>query len=100
MGMRNYCAGYYDEGTGKMNFWIQAETEVGIKGTKGYLVDVPKLIFGLTGSKLHSVNYKKSLLYPVVEQNSLPSVPPPPQQQRNNIGGFIRPPFFWKRNRS
>lgn len=99
--MRNYCAGYYDENTGKMNFWIQAETEVGIKGTKGYLLEVPKLVFGLTGSKLHSLDYKKTLFYPPVvdEQNNYPPVAPPPQPQRNNnIGGFIRPPLlFWKK---
>ncbi|KAI8333014.1 hypothetical protein BD560DRAFT_378732 [Blakeslea trispora] len=52
MGMRNYCAGYYDEQTGKVNFWIQAEKEVGVKGTMGYLVDVPKLLFGQAGYHL------------------------------------------------
>ncbi|KAI8337947.1 hypothetical protein BC941DRAFT_352187 [Chlamydoabsidia padenii] len=49
MGCRNYCAGYYDDVTGKMNFWIQAEKEVGKKGTMGYLFDVPKLVFGQAG---------------------------------------------------
>lgn len=52
MGMRNYCAGYYDEQNGKINFWIQAEKEVGVKGTMGYLVDVPKLLFGQAGYHL------------------------------------------------
>ncbi|KAI9481218.1 MAG: hypothetical protein EXX96DRAFT_482454 [Benjaminiella poitrasii] len=61
MGMRNYCAGYYDEQTGKVNFWIQAEKEVGAKGTMGYLVDVPKLVFGQAGYHLFHQN-KKQLL--------------------------------------
>ncbi|ORZ15213.1 hypothetical protein BCR42DRAFT_353367, partial [Absidia repens] len=54
MGCRNYCAGYYDESTGKINFWIQAEKEVGKKGTMGYLLDVPKLVFGQAGYHLHT----------------------------------------------
>lgn len=59
--MRNYCAGYYDEKTGKINFWIQAEKEVGVKGTMGYLVDVPRLLFGQAGYHLYHQN-KKQLL--------------------------------------
>ncbi|KAG0177072.1 hypothetical protein DFQ29_005293 [Apophysomyces sp. BC1021] len=61
MGMRNYCAGYFEEKTGKMNFWIQAEKEVGKKGTMGYLVDVPKLVFGQAGYHLHTQS-KRHLL--------------------------------------
>ncbi|KAG1466101.1 hypothetical protein G6F56_004755 [Rhizopus delemar] len=61
MGMRNYCAGYYDEKTGKINYWIQAEKEVGVKGTLGYLVDVPRLLFGQAGYHLYHQN-KKELL--------------------------------------
>ncbi|CAO3662981.1 unnamed protein product [Rhizopus stolonifer] len=61
MGMRNYCAGYFDEKTGKINFWIQAEKEVGVKGTMGYLVDVPRLLFGQAGYHLYHQN-KKQLL--------------------------------------
>ncbi|KAI9256720.1 hypothetical protein BY458DRAFT_519383 [Sporodiniella umbellata] len=61
MGMRNYCAGYYDENTGKLNFWIQAEKEVGVKGTMGYLVDVPRLLFGQAGYHLYHQN-KRELL--------------------------------------
>ncbi|KAI9280760.1 hypothetical protein BY458DRAFT_500302 [Sporodiniella umbellata] len=61
MGMRNYCAGYYDENSGKINFWIQAEKEVGVKGTMGYLVDVPRLLFGQAGYHLYHQN-KEQLL--------------------------------------
>ncbi|KAG1150144.1 hypothetical protein G6F37_001853 [Rhizopus arrhizus] len=61
MGMRNYCAGYYDEKTKKINFWIQVEKEVGIKGTLGYLVDVPRLLFGQAGYHIYHQN-KKQLL--------------------------------------
>ncbi|KAI8062082.1 hypothetical protein BC940DRAFT_309487 [Gongronella butleri] len=50
MGMRNYCAGYMDA-QGKINFWIQAEKEVGKKGTMGYHIQVPRLIFGRDGLK-------------------------------------------------
>jgi hypothetical protein len=53
MGTRNYCAGYIDGNTGKINFWIQCEQAAGVKGTKGYLVDVPKLVFGAEGCRLH-----------------------------------------------
>lgn len=100
MGMRNYCAVYYDEDTGKLNFRIQAEAEVGIKGTKGYLVQVPKLVFGLTGFKLHTVDHKKALLLCTAE-NSLPASSPLPEQQKQrrqwyNISCFLRPLFFWK----
>ncbi|EIE79748.1 hypothetical protein RO3G_04453 [Rhizopus delemar RA 99-880] len=61
MGMRNYCAGYYDEKTKKINFWIQVEKEVGVKGTLGYLVDVPRLLFGQAGYHIYHQN-KKQLL--------------------------------------
>ncbi|KAI8146948.1 hypothetical protein BJV82DRAFT_665052 [Fennellomyces sp. T-0311] len=61
MGMRNYCAGYYDDRNGKMNFWIQAEKIVGQKGTMGYLIDVPKLIFGDSGHKLATASTEQLL---------------------------------------
>ncbi|KAI8981833.1 hypothetical protein BDF20DRAFT_863500 [Mycotypha africana] len=69
MGRRNYCAGYFDEGTGKLNFWIQAEVDIGKKGTRGYLVDVPKLVFGQAGVTLHTKVTKDHLL----KQNILAS---------------------------
>ena len=59
--MRNYCAGYYDEKTKKITFWIQVEKEVGVKGTLGYLVDVPRLLFGQAGYHIYHQN-KKQLL--------------------------------------
>lgn len=55
MGMRNYCAAYYDPATGKMNFWIQVEERVGVKGTMGYQLDVPKLVFGPQGKLIHQL---------------------------------------------
>ncbi|ORY94613.1 hypothetical protein BCR43DRAFT_442511 [Syncephalastrum racemosum] len=67
MGMRNYTAGYYDEETGKLNFWIQAEKEVGKKGTMGYLVDVPRLVFSNVGMRLYS-HSKRDLLPAYVQQ--------------------------------
>jgi hypothetical protein len=63
MGMRNYCAGYFDEKSGKINFWIQAEKEVGKKGTMGYLVDVPRLVFGQAGYHLYHQNKRDYLDY-------------------------------------
>ncbi|KAI8072289.1 hypothetical protein BC940DRAFT_233352 [Gongronella butleri] len=63
MGFRNYCAGYYDEQSGKMMFWIQAEQEPGVKGTKGYLLDVPRLVFGQGGYHKLSQN-KDHLIQP------------------------------------
>ncbi|KAI9470847.1 MAG: hypothetical protein EXX96DRAFT_531384 [Benjaminiella poitrasii] len=111
MGMRNYCAGYYDEKKGNMNFWIQAETEVGVKGTKGYLVEVPKLVFGQVGAKLHTENHKEQLLAyhhhasSTHNNSNAAHMPPPPpstqhqhhhyqQQPAQHIGpgGFVRPP--------
>ncbi|KAI8379406.1 uncharacterized protein BYT42DRAFT_568689 [Radiomyces spectabilis] len=88
MGMRNYCAGYLDEETGKMNFWIQAEKEVGKKGTMGYLVDVPKLLFGQAGYHLH-VQQK-----PPLSSSTYSSLPPPPPASGNapTTGGFVMPP--------
>lgn len=93
MGMRNYCAGYYDEETGKLNFWIQAEKEVGKKGTMGYLVDVPRLVFSQVGTRLYS--HSKKDLMPVLNehhqhgsshhhhyQQSSPSPPPLDNQHR------------------
>lgn len=81
--MRNYCAGYYDEQTGKINFWIQAEKEVGVKGTMGYLVDVPKLLFGQAGYHLSNQSKKQVLndLYQSPHQSpsfmgGLPQLPP------------------------
>ncbi|KAI8987067.1 hypothetical protein BDB01DRAFT_720027 [Pilobolus umbonatus] len=73
MGMRNYCAGYYDEATGKINFWIQAEKEVGVKGTMGYLVDVPKLLFGQAGYHLSHQNKREILAYAKPAHYSEPS---------------------------
>ncbi|CEP10655.1 hypothetical protein [Parasitella parasitica] len=67
MGMRNYCAGYYDEQTGKINFWIQAEKEVGVKGTMGYLIDVPKLVFGQAGYHM-SQQDKRQVLADLLRQ--------------------------------
>ncbi|KAI9313656.1 hypothetical protein BX666DRAFT_2020637 [Dichotomocladium elegans] len=64
MGARNYCAGYYDENTGKLNFWIQAEKEIGVKGTMGYLVDTPRLVFSQVGARLYSIN-KRDMMPPL-----------------------------------
>lgn len=79
--MRNYCAGYFDEETGKINFWIQAEKEVGVKGTMGYLVDVPRLLFGQAGYHLYHQN-KLQLLNDVYQMN-----PYEQQQQQQPYGG-------------
>lgn len=105
MGCRNYCAGYFDEATGKINFWIQAEKEVGKKGTMGYLLDVPKLVFGQAGYHLHTqgknhllssgagYQYKES--FPGAQQQQ--QYPPPGAQQQyppppdNGPGGFVMP---------
>lgn len=83
MGKRNYCAGYYDDKTGKINFWIQAEKEVGQKGTSGYLVDVPKLVFGEAGLRIAESN-KEQLLQSLIQQQ-----PPPP----DHVGGFAHPTY-------
>ncbi|CDS11630.1 hypothetical protein LRAMOSA03893 [Lichtheimia ramosa] len=103
MGKRNYCAGYYDDKTGKINFWIQAEKEVGQKGTSGYLVDVPKLVFGEAGLRIAESN-KEQLLqsliqqqqqqqqqqtYPFPQQQAYQQPPPPP----DHVGGFVRPTY-------
>lgn len=113
MGMRNYCAGYYDESTGKINFWIQAEKEVGVKGTMGYLVDVPRLLFGQAGYHLYHQN-KKQLLNDIFQPNPYgnhhfphhqqqPQQPQQPNYEdsgrehhhfrrlQNAIGGFVMP---------
>ncbi|KAG2209010.1 hypothetical protein INT46_000780 [Mucor plumbeus] len=122
MGMRNYCAGYFEEDTGRIHFYIQAEKEVGIKGTKGYLIAVPKLLFGKIGTKLHMqspLEYLNAIKRPI-NSNIPPSPPQPSQQpqfpqpqfsqqqfsqQQENLrgfqqsgfaGGFIRPPRFWR----
>lgn len=84
MGMRNYCAGYLDEDTGRLHFYIQAEKEVGIKGTKGYLVPVPKLVFGKIGTKLHAkspLEYLADLNRRPTADSNLPPPPPNPSQQ-------------------
>lgn len=87
MGMRNYTAGYLDESTGKLNFCIQAEKEVGKKGTMGYLVDVPKLVFSQAGARLYS-HQKRDLMPPLRHGSAPPPHPPrpganyPPQGQR------------------
>ncbi|KAG2182686.1 hypothetical protein INT44_005666 [Umbelopsis vinacea] len=117
MGMRNYCAAYYDPATGKMNFWIQAELRVGVKGTMGYLLDVPKLVFGPRGGLIHHLAQTAPVL-PLspsavrdtpANTNPLPPppkdrpVPPPPMPPRpdsnyapsyppsNTSGGQSRP---------
>lgn len=106
--MRNYCAGYYDESTGKVNFWIQAEKEVGVKGTMGYLIDVPKLVFGQAGYHLYHQNKKNVLndLYQPQPQQPFfhhhqqqSALPPQPDDGGNSafhrlqskIGGFVMP---------
>jgi hypothetical protein len=96
MGMRNYCAAYYDPATGKMNFWIQTELRVGVKGTMGYLLDVPKLVFGPRGGLIHHLAQTAPVL-PLspsavrdtpANNNPLPPppkdrpVPPPPMPPR------------------
>lgn len=101
--MRNYCAGYFDEETGKINFWIQAEKEVGVKGTMGYLVDVPRLLFGQAGYHLYHQN-KKQLLDDVLQSHHYQQQPQPyyggdqrelahPHLQRfqDVLGGFKMP---------
>lgn len=100
MGMRNYCAAYYDPATGKMNFWIQAEVKVGVKGTMGYLLDVPKLVFGPRGGLIHHLAQTAPVL-PLspsavretpANNNPLPPppkdrpVPPPPMPPRPDSG--------------
>jgi hypothetical protein len=82
--MRNYCAGYYDEKTGKLNFWIQAEKDVGKKGTMGYLIDVPKLVFGQAGYHLSRLNKREYIASIRVPQ---------PQPHRFQRLGNSRLPF-------
>ncbi|ORZ10749.1 hypothetical protein BCR42DRAFT_421942 [Absidia repens] len=109
MGCRNYCAGYVDEETGKIFFWIQAEKEVGKKGTMGYGLQVPRLLFGPSGKRhllpAPSVSWMQSPqpyskneppLPQRPQQQPSPSqnrpVPPPPLPSRAAPGGFVRPP--------
>lgn len=97
MGMRNYCAGYYDESTGKMNFWIQVEKVVGQKGTVGYLLDVPRLVFGQAGLRLWHMDKRQALqqwTHPPVQQHSTHSHQhhhPPSSGHQHHIGGFAVP---------
>ncbi|ORX52305.1 hypothetical protein DM01DRAFT_1336688 [Hesseltinella vesiculosa] len=120
MGMRNYCAGYVDEQTGKMHFWIQAEKEIGKVGTMGYLVEVPRLIFGqaaqrnvppslpprstmapppsrpLPSSDPHVQGYGSSTVSfgSSISSGSATSSPPPLPSRSSMAGpgGFVRPP--------
>lgn len=71
MGMRNYSIGCFDDSTSSLVHWLQVEEKVGIVGTKGYQVEVPKLIQGSVGHELHSGNAKKHLL---VQSSSLISL--------------------------
>ncbi|KAI8339614.1 hypothetical protein BC941DRAFT_393901 [Chlamydoabsidia padenii] len=104
MGCRNYCAGYLDEETGQISFWIQAEKEVGVKGTMGYLVQVPKLLFGPSAKRHLQPAPSTTWMQPPVshypqqmpgqlklDNNNNRPVPPPPLPSRAP-GGFIRPP--------
>ncbi|KAI8084645.1 uncharacterized protein BX664DRAFT_337477 [Halteromyces radiatus] len=111
MGCRNYCAGYVDEETGKIFFWIQAEKEVGKKGTMGYGIEVPRLIFGPSGKRHLQPAPSTTWMQPVSNEPPLPQrpqqqqqqqqqqqsslqnrpVPPPPLPSRTP-GGFVRPP--------
>ncbi|KAI9484846.1 hypothetical protein BDB00DRAFT_774189 [Zychaea mexicana] len=93
MGFRNYCAGFYEESTGKMHLYIQAEEQPGKKGTKGYLVNVPKLVFSHTGARLHSRN-KKELIPPLggAAYHHHPPPPPPPGQYPGAGHGQGYPP--------
>ncbi|KAG2178185.1 hypothetical protein INT43_003438 [Umbelopsis isabellina] len=97
MGVRNYCAVYYDAQTGKLNFWIQAEAKVGIKGTMGYLLDVPKLVFGQQGGLIHHLSTTAPVLpiSPTASRSSvdqsmsgppLPSRPSNPQTTSSSSG--------------
>ncbi|ORZ06853.1 hypothetical protein BCR42DRAFT_336858 [Absidia repens] len=94
MGCRNYCAGYFDETTGKINFWIQAEIEAGKKGTMGYLVDVPKLVFGQAGYHLHSQKKDHLLSSESGHQyrQSFPDHQPQQQQQQPHYSTESSPP--------
>ena len=65
MGMRNYCIGYFDEATSKLDYWLQVEVKAGVKGTKGYVVQVPKLKFGSAAISLYSKQVKQHLLLPL-----------------------------------
>jgi hypothetical protein len=91
MSMRNYCAGYYDESTSKLNFWIQAEARIGQVGTKGYLIDVPKLVFGSVGEKLHSQDVKQHFLNALPQQQHSPYSNEKQHQKAHSVGGFVRP---------
>ncbi|CAO3608060.1 unnamed protein product [Cunninghamella echinulata] len=83
MGCRNYCAGYLNEESGSISFWIQAEKEIGVKGTMGYHLEVPRLIFGSSG--------KRHLLpSPNLTWNKQINLPPP-LPQRNNQPQHIQP---------
>ncbi|KAI8343960.1 hypothetical protein BC941DRAFT_341994 [Chlamydoabsidia padenii] len=114
MGFRNYCAGYINDSTGQIDFWIQAEKEVGVKGTMGYLVQVPRLLFGPSAKRHLQPAPSTTWMGPPLpdrppqfvqqaqpphhqppqltqEQQQNRPVPPPPLPSRNP-GGFVRPP--------
>jgi len=87
MGMRNYCAAYYDPATSKLNFWIQVEEKVGVKGTMGYLLDVPKLVFGPQGKLIHQLAQSAPVLplSPAAARSDRPlSGPPLPTRPSTN----------------
>lgn len=92
MGMRNYCVGYFDEKTERLNYRIQAEISPGIKGTKGYLVDVPKLVFGEAGQHLYSKNHKKYLteFVPITTSSPSPTNIPQTQQEQGQKQSFLQ----------
>lgn len=102
MGRRNYCAGYYDEKTGKLNFWIQVEKAVGQKGTVGYLVDVPRLVFGQAGLHVSHMNKREALKQWIVEHSPHYHHPSSSEHQhQHHIGGFVVPsmPHHFHRHR-
>jgi hypothetical protein len=95
MGMRNYCAAYYDPATGKLNFWIQAEVKVGVKGTMGYLLDVPKLVFGPRGGLIHHLAQSAPVLPlspSAVRESSSSSNPPGPSYKDRPVPPPPMPP--------
>jgi hypothetical protein len=105
MGTRNYCVGYLDENTDRLNYWIQAEISPGIKGTKGYLVDVPKLVFGEAGQHLYSKDHKKYLTEPIQITTPLPNpinvhqgqgTRQEQSQKMNFLQALVRYIYSWK----
>lgn len=89
MGMRNYCVGYFNETSQNLNYWIQVEERVGITGTKGYLIEVPRLQFGKTGRDLYSRDVKQHLLLSLPSSLKSSSSPSPSSSKISSLSTIV-----------